>query len=468
MKKLITTVIILLVIIALPALTGQYLKYTVMHRIDHSKLPSGQQIQVTAYKAGWLHSIAQIKIMGAPGQMSSANDNQVMNINLDITHGPVAITRDMQGKLQWVFGSGLVKGTATTIGNFTMNVLVKVSFFNNINLQFFNHNSQSIWNNFQVNIGDLISHISVAKKFTSINGDVSMQNFQIANPSVKMLFQMSKMDSVFSLMKDSSGLWLGKRSTVVPDFSFSEAGVQLFALQGLNFNLDSQAKDNQVNASLQISINKLMPIHYDAIGPVNFEYHLSGVELSKLEAFSQFVSTQDMSAKNPNAEQLRNEMMLYLIDVLQGSTQSLDNLSVGTSKGMVSLTGKIILPKQAIDLNQPVSKPMLALLISQMSMRSTTSFKLIFPADLLSDIYLKLGKQNQMMSYIKVLQDSGFIVLTNNNYITDFTYNQGQAMVNNQPIADVIKRFQAGMQALSNEKPTTEPQAAPASVPAIK
>lgn len=458
MRKIITTLVILVLIIAaIPALVGQFLKYELERKLAHADWPKGYALKIISYSAGWFKSQANIQVsMSTPFLTAhpnlAANSQLTPEINLEIYHGPLTYTTNLAGQKQWFLGQGIVSGVAQ-LDDLPLAIYALVHFNSDIDLRIQNNGYQHKSQTAQVSLslGGLQSQILISEKYTHVAGTSTIQNFSVIDPETNLT--IPRVDSTFSLQKDGSGLWVGQRNNTIPQVSYVQKGAYDLLIQGIVFNTGTVVNNNLFAAAVNAQIQKITQKGYTAFGPANLSYTVNNVQVANLAAANQFFANADFSDNNPNRAQVVNQMWLHFAAIGQGSSQNLQNLSINTPRGLVNLSAQVNLPKLNVPVNQVQNRQAVNVMLTQLGQQAVAHIKFVLPTQLLFDVMNKLSPQDQTwMNYVTALRNAG-VILSNGNYLTlELNYTPKASAINGIPLQNAMAQFQTQMQQINTQQ----------------
>lgn len=463
MRKIIITIVValLFVVVGLPAITGQFLRYDIYKRVVATKWPRGYNVKLLSYKAGWFHSNATLQILlNAPasptGTLTGVKQPQII-MPLRIYHGPITYTKDLNNINRLFFGQGVVKGRVD-VADLPLQIYARVFFNNNIDIKLQNGGYQHKTPDGQVllSIGKLRSHIFISNRFQQLTGYTQAEQFLVSYPKLQM--SIPQLTSRFNLTKDPSSIWVGLRSNTIPTIAVIESGSPIITFNGIILNAQTNIQQKLFNMMMTGSLRNIIPAHYQEFGPANFAYSLKNMDVENINALDSFIAKSDFSDANPNKKALANQMVLYVVKVIQGSTQSLLTFNVGTPRGTANLNYEIQFPKQSVDVSRPVNPLMLKLILARLGRGSRVNVNVSLPSVLVFDIMQKLKPNDQTwLAKLNAMQEAGLIKTNAANISLVFNYNQGSATINGTPLVTAMMIYQQKLRALATGHTATSP-----------
>lgn len=432
----------------MPAVVGQYLKYEIQHKVANQQLPN-YTVKLLSYNAGWFNSTARFVISPHKGELQQASNSllkeQQVNMNVRIFHGPLVCARNLTGHQLWFWGQGILKGEAK-IADLPLQVFLKMHFNNDISMRLQNLGYQYHQpdKSITINFASLISHIKITQDMHKIAGDTVLQKVTIISRSIQA--SVPQLVTHFNLAKDASGIWFGHRDNLIPLIALKFGAASIGTMTELAINSQTQIANNFLQGTMTGTIAKVALPVVQSFGPININYKMTNVEVSKLNALNQFLSKTDLSADNPNREQVDERLMVYIADLVQGSTQDLTNFSVMTPQGLINLSFHIQLPKEAINVKQVMDRETVINLYKQLWQQAQANLKVNVPSKL---VELFLQRKNQLWNtQFNLLQTVGAIKSSNNDFSTELNYDRGTILVNGVLLQNVINSYKAAVQKL--------------------
>jgi hypothetical protein len=442
-KCTITIIVLILIILAIPAITGQYFKYVIQHKIANNKWPN-YTVKLISYDAGWFHSKARFII--STNKMAPQQGNNLqpqIDMNLRIFHGPLVYVRDLAGQQHWFWGQGVMKGNAK-VSDFPLQVFAQAYFNNDIEVtlkntgyKYFNADK-----NITILLSDLNSHIMIQQNMQRISGETVLQKATLLTPKLQIM--MPKLVSHFKLERNSSGLWVGQRDNLIPLISLKGGQLSFGTITDMNFYSQTQINNNLMQGELKGQVRQIMIPALLPLGPLNINYKMSNIDVNKVIALNQFLASANLSENNPNREQIDNQMLLHFAGLIQGSTQDLTDLSLGTSQGGINVSFHAQFPKQNINVNQTADKLMLQGLFGKLWQKTQAYIKIRIPSKLA--LAFLQSKNQDWLNQLNLLHNVGAIKTDGNYLSTEIIYNHGTIFLNGELLQNIINNYKLELQ----------------------
>ncbi len=470
-KGILSIIIIILVIIFVtPALMGQYLHYDLVKKFKQTKWPMGYQVKLSNYKAGWLTSKADITIKstgnGAIAKQTLLRDKESLEFNITIYHGPLTFATNMQGNTQIFFGQAILKGNAKLI-DFPLKLFAKIYFNGSVDANVLNNGYMHKGEKTTLTMQGFTGSFAITKAWQNMHGETTVKGIQITNnedqdqiivPSVKTEFNQQWQ------IVNGSGMWVGSRTDNIEKMDITKAKTSMVKVNNIEIHSQSELINESLNYNIDASVGSIAFAGIETMGPGVLKYQLKHMQAKNLLALKDLMEkTGSTVAKEGESAVALQEMLHTYARLLSGTSQELQELSLKTPEGDVYITGHLRVPK--LDVDNAQNNPLLVgAMYTALVLNSKAQLMLQLPEHfalkLLPELAQQAGQPYDAKAKLQQLQAVGMVTVNDDgNVIMQFSYENGRAQLNGQPIAQVIQRYRALQQA-PVQQPTQQQQPA--------
>ena len=353
-------VIVALVFVVSPVITGFYLERKYQQILDVYRDNKQVAIQLSEYKRGWFHSeaVLSIKLLDLSwGNMLDDDIPKEYVIDQYIQHGPFIYY--YRAGLPSVFGLGAIHNTlhfTPEIKDFfaryhlNSHLLQVNDDFIAFNGNFYKHMQfstlQAVYPNsdIQITVNGLESEIWLTASQERFSGTIQLKGITIADDQVSI--SIPHVELQFDQHQDAHNFWLGKNTLVIPEVTWAEVGKTALGVYGVNFNGYLEEKSGMLNGSRQFDVTKVT-IDDSQAGP--FHLQLTVNNLNAQAVLDMINAYREISQRGELYQsQLQQRLTMMVPSVInQGSTLKLDSLDITTPEGMLQMRGEL-----AWDLNK--------------------------------------------------------------------------------------------------------------------
>jgi uncharacterized protein YdgA (DUF945 family) len=358
---MVVAILLLIGVGMIPWIDGYLFKQHYINFLNSLATEKQSKIKVLEYHLGWLSSTARISMEpidlnvelggSTPAMQSQMN---VTFLNQTIKHGPYVFD-DAQG--MWTFARAIIQSHITlpaivksimtsqdSQADVRMNTVVTLS--GNYLSQFSSAPftvmpilpGKMIWQGMKGNINLFVSNNQVTQAAGHI--DLGAVNAQFDTNAIVW----SGMTYQYDMSAQNNGLWVGKQSIALPEFSMSKSGMVIIGVRGINLDFSSDIGTNKYyNVVMQASLNSLVTADI-SIGPSTLKLSL---EHFNLKGMADFIRVSRGVSKTMLAThgQQRPEMAGFLPKAITPITVINESATIVTSSGKLGSTGQIFWPK---------------------------------------------------------------------------------------------------------------------------
>lgn len=455
-KMLVILSALVVVLLAIPAIVGQYIHYQVSHNLEEQVWPSGYRTHVQSYHSGWLHSTAQLVVTQGSYQANSKSQIQYP-LSVSIFHGPFIFTKDLQENPKLFIKMAVMKGQLQT-HDLKLNFLSKMSFTGAISLDLLHKNYRYVQSDgVTATIGEIISQADLSHRWQDLSGHVSIQDLNVLDKG--MAIKVPNLTVQYNLNKISKALWLGDRQITIPSVSWLLNNKSQLLLETISLNGHSNMESHKISALGRLQIQKITYQNNHPFGPLEFSYAAKNYSADMLEHFSEIFASMQWDEKNPQTNQQNFQTIIQQgLDLLPGTQHALI-FRLNALQSELSLDGNVQFPEKI----QQIPNTSFEATFASLMTNAVANIKLQVPVNLSNEFSTYIASYHDLKATISHLQAANVFRLINNNLISELHYEKGIVTINGLPIQEVLAKLKtmpvetqtAPIPTMSHSKPSS-------------
>lgn len=355
-------IVLVVLLVVAPAIAGIYFKHSYTKLMSTMNIQDNVSIRVLRYERGWFSSDVTIalnvnnpayfKFIQRLGLPIDAIPTQYL-FTQHISHGPIMYHP--------VNGMDSLIGIATINNQLTMTPSVKhfltllgvnpPTSFIEFDRDFVGL-SGAIYKHVKLNSSDMVYpatriHIKQANSEARIwiypmekriAGDVTLK--QVIVTDSESSIQLPDLSLQLNVYQSPSQLWLGSVGLLIPEMTWTDDGVRVFSMSGLDFSGSIDELNGLVSGSRSFAIQK-MNINDRSLGPMQLQIsakHIKAQALADLlDAYRQITLRGELYKS-----QLQKKIYSLLPTLVTPETQlALDALKITTQYGNLTMNGEL-------------------------------------------------------------------------------------------------------------------------------
>lgn len=440
MKKYLAMLIgVAVVILAIPAVVGQMLKYQIKDRLENEVWPQGYRAQIEHYSTGWLSSNISV-VLARGNNAAPALGASEIPLDLKIFHGPLIYTTNLQGNSSLIFALGVARGVAKVknqqmLANIDLQLFAKFDFNKVVEADLIGSNYHEAENNiFDLNIANINSHFVLEGQH--LFGQSAIQNLKVS--AHNLMISIPSGQANYDLQKSLSSIWLGQRSAFVPAITITEANKPIFSMNQLSSTSSSELNGTKINGGFQLKIAKLTFEQHDNAGPINLNYSGKNYNAAKVEQLMTALANMEWQAQN-QAQNMQNSQHIaqLLLGVLPGTVHQM-KFAAKTAKGDINLNSSLDFAEQMQTLPATSLDAMAASLLTG----TTAMLHVDIPTQFYNDILNQMQTSRaDAESMVAALQSVGAVKVVNSQMQSDIRYQNNQVTINGIALQQIIAQL---------------------------
>lgn len=336
-----------LVILVLAAyyIMGRVVESTLNRNINALPQAPVLTLKLDKYERGWFSSTAALAlIMHVPEQHNTDSSGMAqttppvdldLSFPLTINHGPIIMT---DAGIR--FGMGHVSTQPETHYN------VLVDYANHTRMRYtfpsFAISTSMGSQNVQFDFKGISAALSISPDIDKMAGNITVHGLTGAVPDKGAVFKVGEISNTFDLNRREGWLWIGGNHLTVPSIDIRDGSHQ-FVLEGLDFSVNSDISNDLLNASYDMSLQKLT-LENKTWGPGVVKLQVKNLDPSAMARVNQATwnLVQNTAHRDLFAITLVSE---YANLMSKGAELNLSELDLTFPEGKISGNLNLSLPK---------------------------------------------------------------------------------------------------------------------------
>lgn len=463
LKKVLISAGLTLGVIAVvsPQIAGLFAEHQIRHYVTRFNQESlDKKLEIDHYQRRWFTAEASIILSS-----TVANNVPLVTNQVTLYHGPVIIAdggvtiglaylkNDMQlnPRVKSLFGTLISKQTVPV----TTQVSGKIGLLGGLSLDslmpaFDLEIDKKVRVQWQGSTGAVFYNNAVDK----VKSSGHVKGLRLMDVKDPVVFELNDLSLSLDYQRDPSSLWVGEGDLTLSDWQIKDDGEkkQLFSMSDVRLQSESSISKKLFSANQTLNIGS---IHFvspgtqlnETIGPVAISLSFHDLDADMLSQIKHQAETlSEMESKSDQQLRVLGMMPMFIGLVDKGFSMELEKFNIQTPDGKVGFKGAVGIKK----MEQP---------LTMFNMIQRVNFKLTgeFPASKLKAVMTALLLRDQLSQphapdqpeltmaqqtaeaeanadkLIKQYLDRGWLVQSGNQYQLDFSFNDGQFLMNGKP-----------------------------------